>query len=171
MCVIILVISARKLHHQKEERNYDTVRYRRELETSSLTRRSKPTNSSSVTDNGAILITSPQEAKGDNFQQTSSIMLNIQNKRGSLTDSQSTSDSTTQLLSEGNPPLLDNHSVAEPAVTGLGTLPSAGVSAKDTSGTQLTRFVVLLIFLLFSCLVVSMCYGVSCCSTRRFFGG
>ena len=153
MCVIILVISTRKSQHQMEERNSDTVRYRSrdELEISSLTRRNQSTNAVSVADKGDILITSSQEPKADP-------QLNIQRTGSSVSNSQSSSDSSSPLISEKKEkPLLDNHSEAEPAVTGFGTLPSAGVWAKDTSGTQLTRFVVLLIFLLFSCLVVSVC--------------
>lgn len=136
-----------------EERNSDTVRYRSrdELEISSLTRRNQSTNAVSVADKGDILVTSSQEPKADP-------QLNIQRTGSSVSNSQSSSDSSSPLISEKKEkPLLDNHSVAEPAVTGFGTLPSAGVWAKDTSGTQLTRFVVLLIFLLFSCLVVSVC--------------
>ena len=158
VCVIILVISTRKSHPQMEERNYDTVRYRsrHELETSSLTRRNKSTNAVSVADDGDILITSSQEPKAD--PQTSTFKLSVQRNESSVSDSQSSSDSSSPLVSEKKEsPLLDHHSEAKPAVTGFGTLPSAGVWAKDTSGTQLTRFVVLLIFLLFSCLVVSMC--------------
>ena len=150
VCVIILVISTRKSQHQMEERNSDTVRYRSrdELEISSLTRRNQSTNAVSVADKGDILVTSSQEPKADPQLRTGS----------SVSESQSSSDSSSPLISEKKErPLLDNHSKAEPAVTGFGTLPSAGVWAKDTSGTQLTRFVVLLIFLLFSCLVVSVC--------------
>ena len=167
VCVIILVISTRKSQHQMEEGNYNTVRYRsrRELETSSLVRRNNSTNAVSA-DDGDILITSSQEPKAD--PQTSTFKLSIQKNGSSVSDSQSSLDSSSQLISEKKErPLLDNHSKAEAAVTGFGTLPSAGVWAKDTSGTQLTRFVVLLIFLLFSCLVVSMCCGVSYCSTQR----
>lgn len=172
VCVIILVISTRKSQHQMEEGNYDTIRYRsrHELETSSLVRRNNSTNAVSVADDGDILITSSQEPKAD--PQTSTFKLNIQKNGSSVSDSQSSSDSSSQLISEKKErPLLDNHSKAEAAVTGFGTLPSAGVWAKDTSGTQLTRFVVLLIFLLFSCLVVSICILLFNSKVVGFLGG
>ena len=58
-----------------------------------------------------------------------------------------------------NTPLLSSSNATRPeleaTVVGFGTMPTVGLWDKDTSGKHLVRFIVLLMFLMFSSLVVS----------------
>lgn len=172
VCVIMIVISSRRRPASssgQQGRKYNAVRYRREMRDSSLTRRDPSASAIKPFGIGNIqLPTSQDDASLESRlpPQTSSATTHLERDAIFLTDSQGSSESSSQgvmLDPHEKTPLLHseqrsgNSSESELNV-GLGTLPSAGVWARDTSGTQLTRFVVLLIFLLFSCLIVSIVY-------------
>ena len=166
----MIVISSRRrpaTSSGQQGRKYNAVRYRREMRDSSLTRRDPTATAIKPFGIGNIqLPTSQDDASLESrlLPQTSSTTTHLERDAIFLTDSQGSSESSSQgvmLDPHEKTPLLHseqrsgNSSESELNV-GLGTLPSAGVWARDTSGTQLTRFVVLLIFLLFSCLIVSI---------------
>lgn len=172
VCIIMIVISSRRRPATslgQQGRKYNAVRYRREMRDSSLTRRDPSATAIKPFGIGNIqLPTSQDDASLEPHlsPQTSSATTHLERDAIFLTDSQGSSESSSQgvmLDPHEKTPLLHseqrsgNSSESELNV-GLGTLPSAGVWARDTSGTQLTRFVILLIFLLFSCLIVSIVY-------------
>ena len=167
LCVIMIVVSTRRRPAsslEQQGRNYDAVRYRREMTdgSSSFKRRGPSTIAVKSFGIGNIQTPTSQDDASLEPHRTSSATTHLERDGIFLTDSQGSSESSSQgitLETTEKTPLLQRSGGSperEPNIGGFGTLPSAGVWARDTSGTQLTRFVVLLIFLLFSSLMVSI---------------